>query len=244
MTRKNRSGWLGWALVVGGVIGFVASRRRFERPRIRHLGAWQRSLAGTRGEAEAARLAARVQARFEKLYAERPRFAQRALRDHFENSILPSLALYQVLREELEQEAALAEVDRLFENSFGQPAKFMPYLGYLPNPFELLRLLGRLSLQNNFPPQGWELEWVEDSEQTFAFNMHTCFYLNVLTAYDAPELTPACCRVDDLMFEALPASVRWERTKTLGRGDDCCDFCWRQNSLRPYPGFSRLFADS
>lgn len=107
MTRKNGTGWLGWALVAGGAVAFVASRRRSGRPRIRHLGAWQKSLAETHGEAEAARLAAHVQARFEELYAERPRFAQRAPRDHLENSILPGLALYQTLRDELEQEAAI-----------------------------------------------------------------------------------------------------------------------------------------
>jgi hypothetical protein len=194
---------------------------------VRNLGAWRRSLAETRGKAEAARLAARVQTRFEELYAGRPRFVQRALRDHLENNILPGLALYQTLRDELEQEAALAEVDRLFGDSFEQVARLMPYLGYVPNLFDVLRQFGRWSLQNNFPSQGWELEWVEDNEQTFAFDMHSCFYLSVLTAYDAPELTPAYCRMDDLMYEALPPAVRWARTKTLGRGDDCCDFCWK-----------------
>ncbi len=230
MSKKNGIGWLGWALAAGGVIAFVASRRRSGPPRIRHLGAWQRALAETRGEVKAATLAARVQARFEKLYNERPRFAHRALRDHLENNILPGLALYQTLLDELDQEAALAEVDRLFGDSFGQVARWAPYLGYAPNLFKLLRQFGRWSLQNNFPPQGWELEWVEDSEQTFAFNMHSCFYLNVLSAYDAPELTPVYCRMDDLLYEALPPSVHWERTKTLGRGDDCCDFCWMRQA--------------
>jgi hypothetical protein len=229
-SKRNGSGWWGWALA-GGVIGFVAGKRVAARGRIRHLDAWQRALAETRSEVEAAMLAGRVQARFEKLYAERPRFAHNALRDHLENNILPGLALYQTLLEALgDQEAALAEVERLFTLSFGQIARWVPYLGYVPNLFDWLRRFGRWSLQNNFPPQGWEMEWVEDSEQVFAFNMRSCFYLDVLTAYGAPELTPVYCKMDDLLYEALPPSVRWARTKTLGRGDDCCDFCWKRQA--------------
>jgi hypothetical protein len=48
----------------------------------------------------------------------------------------------------------------------------------------------------------------------------------MFTAYGAPELTPLYCQGDDSLFEGLPASITWERTKTLGRVDDCCDFRW------------------
>jgi hypothetical protein len=30
------------------------------------------------------------------------------------------------------------------------------------------------------------------------------------------------------MFETLPPTIAWERTMTLGRGGDRCDFCWRR----------------
>lgn len=30
------------------------------------------------------------------------------------------------------------------------------------------------------------------------------------------------------LFAALPPSIAWERTTTLGRGGDRCDFCWRR----------------
>jgi len=72
--------------------------------------------------------------------------------------------------------------------------------------------------------QGWDIELVENSQCSFAFNVHRCFYLDVLTAYGAPELTALYCRLDDLLYATWSPSIRWERTKTLGRGDDCCDF--------------------
>lgn len=31
-----------------------------------------------------------------------------------------------------------------------------------------------------------------------------------------------------MIYAALPLTITWERTKTLGKGDDCCDFRWRR----------------
>lgn len=47
-------------------------------------------------------------------------------------------------------------------------------------------------------------------------------------AADAPELVSHICGFDDWMFAALPPSIAWERTTTLGRSGDRCDFCWRR----------------
>jgi predicted ArsR family transcriptional regulator len=52
----------------------------------------------------------------------------------------------------------------------------------------------------------------------------------------APELTPLYCQMDDLLFEALPPEIRWERTKTLGRGDEICDFRWTRQEVKQQPG--------
>jgi hypothetical protein len=47
-----------------------------------------------------------------------------------------------------------------------------------------------------------------------------CFYLDVLDAYGAPELTPPCCAGDDWLFEALPrrfagsAQARWRAARS------------------------------
>ena len=51
--------------------------------------------------------------------------------------------------------------------------------------------------------------------------------MNVLTPYDTPELMARFCAVDDLLFGDLPG-VSLERTKTLGRGYDRCDFRFRR----------------
>ena len=236
MDKRNDMTLIGLGLIAGGVAGFIAGKRMATPRRMPNLATWQRELAKQHGEVEAAMLAARVQARYDELYAGRPRFAHHALRDHLEKNILPGLALYQVLRDENnDQEAVLAQVELLFETFVVPTHKLMLLLAHLPNPFAVFRVAARQTLRRSYPPQGWEMQMVEDSDQCVAFDVFRCFYLDVLTAYGAPELVPLYCKLDDLMYEMLPPSITWERTGTLGRGDDCCDFRW----CRKGKGFRR-----
>jgi hypothetical protein len=218
-------GGLGFA---AGLLGGVLLARKLAVPRqMPYLATIQQTLAPTLGEVETAMLAGRMQAQFRKLYATRPRFPNSALRGHLEQNVLPALAVCQILRAEGYSEAdALEMVEGLFESVYGRFGKAMQAMTHLPPSFSFFRRVTRLILQQGFPSTGWRIEMVEDDDQTFAFNMHSCFYLDVLTAYGAPELTPLFCKTDDWLAEALPAEIHWGRTKTLGRGDDCCDFRW------------------
>jgi hypothetical protein len=214
-------------LVAGGLVGFAVGRRSTTPKPMPHLRAWQQALAEQHGEWKAALLAGRVQARYDKLYLNRPRFAQRILRLHLDMLILPGLALYQTLLEENHDAAAvLAEMESIFETTFSPLFRFMLFVDRAPRSFALFRRTARTTLKYVFPPEGWETETVEDSDRAFAFNMVSCFYLDALTAYGAPELTPIYCRMDELLYERLPPMILWQRTKTLGRGGDCCDFRW------------------
>ena len=103
--KRKRPPGFRLGLVAGILGGVVLGRKLVTSRRMPGLSAWQRALAEKRGEAEAAMLAARVQARYDELCAQRPHFANIALRAHLEGNILPGLALYQVLREERDDQA-------------------------------------------------------------------------------------------------------------------------------------------
>jgi hypothetical protein len=214
-------------LAAGAIGGLLVGQRLTTRPRrMPYLDFGQQVLAETRGEVKAALLAARVQARYDELYAHRPRFHHPALRRHLEEGVLPGLALYQTLREENDdQEAALAEIDRILAALVERSGrrKLVQIIGRLPDPFAILRIANRWAMKRVYPPEGWRFEWVEDSDQCIAYDAHECFYLDVLTAYGAPEVTAHFCAVDDLLFGDLPG-IAWERTQTLSRGDDRCNF--------------------
>jgi hypothetical protein len=232
--------WLGLAAgAVGGIAGGIAlGRRSAAARRMPRLAAWQRAMATTRGKVGAATVAAMIQTRYDQLYAGRTRFSSPPLRDHLENGILPALALYQTLLElggdrSSALAEALAEVEALFRAVYGRYSKGLALFGRLPNAFGLLRRLTPREMEAFPHPAGWEVEWLEDSDECLAFDMHRCFYLNVLTAYGAPELTPLFCLADDLLYESLSPTIRWLRTGTLARGDDRCDFRWCRGEGEP-----------
>lgn len=226
--RRNQRRRLFVGMALGALSGLALERRRAAPRRAHRLDLWQRLLASRMDEVDAALLAARVQARFEELFAHRPRFTQRALRMHLERHILPGLALYQVLREVRgDTQGALAEWDALMgapENSEMRQA--LKVLNHLPRAFTIFRMAVRRRIERDFPPEGWTVDWAEDSDGRVAFNIRRCFFQRVLTAYGAPELTKHYCQLDDLAAEALPPSIVWARTTTLARGGPQCDFCW------------------
>ncbi len=233
-SMKDKRGFLA-GLAVGAIGGFLGGRQTTVARRMPRLDISRRALAETRGEVQAALLASRVQFRYDELYAHRPHFDQPALRRHLESSILPGLALYQTLREENDnQEAVMAEIDRLFAAwvNHSSQRQQIRLLERLPDPYPLLRLGNRLALKMNFPPEGWRIQWIEDSDACVAYDIRECFYLNVLTAYGAPELTAHFCRGDDQLYGNLHG-ISWERTRTLGQGDDRCNFRFtRANASR------------
>lgn len=214
-------------------LGFLVVTRRLLAPRrMPFAGTWGRALAERRGEATAARMIALAEARYDELYQERPRPASRVLRFHLERSMLPGLALYRTLLEQGDtQEEALAQMEQLMASTVSGLTQLMGLLGHLPRPFALFRLLEPWVVRLGFPAEGWEMEPVENSADCVAFNVRRCIYMDTLTSYGAPELTRVFCGGDDVMFPALAPSITWERTMTMGRGGDRCDFRWRRAAL-------------
>jgi hypothetical protein len=189
----------------------------------------QRGLVGALGDSDADRLMAEVAREYSALFAERERYDDRALQEHLEKNILPGLALYRVLcRDEVTSARALAVTERVFDLWGKSGRRRMAFLGRFPFFYHLIRLLVRPMMRNNFPSAGWDLEWIEVSSQVVAFDMHSCFYLDTFRAYGAEELTSIYCRLDDAIYDGVSPYVRWERTKTLGRGNECCDFRFRR----------------
>ncbi len=234
--RGGRGVYLAIGLGVGVLLGRIAGRSSHRT--MPHLPTFTRALASTRGPVASALLAARIQARYETLYATRPRFAHPALRWHLASQILPGVALYQTLKEDAaargaDADTALAEAGAVIER-LDMLARWLPLVRYAPGAFGLFRRITRLSLLL-FPSAGWEIQMDEDSAQRVAFTIRRCFYLDVLKAYGVPELTAHYCHLDDVAYAALPPSIRWERSTTLGRGGTSCDFCWRAGSREAGP---------
>lgn len=167
-----------------------------------------------------------VRVRYRELYLKHELPKHRALRWHLIEGILPGLAFYQVLRENGEsQESALKIIDQTFETLFSVSSAKLKKLGRLRFIYPLVRLYIKPALRK-YPAEGWKIEWLQNDKNAIRFDMKSCFYYDTLSQYGAPELTAAFCQVDDFIYGTMSPYIKWQRSKTIGRGSDHCDFCF------------------
>ena len=74
------------------------------------------------------------------------------------------------------------------------------------------------------PDAGFKAKHHEAEQGCFRMDMLECPYMNICRKYGCPEIVPAFCASDDVAYGNMHPKLLWGRTKTLGRGDDFCDF--------------------
>ena len=167
-----------------------------------------------------------VVVRYQDLFEKHELPKHPALQWHLIEGILPGLAYYQILREGGEtQESALAMIDQAFEVLFSDNFAKMKKLGRLGFIYPFLRIIIKPTMRQ-YPPEGWKIDWLEIDKSAIRFDMKSCFYFDTFSKYGAPELTASFCRVDDLTYGDMSPRIKWQRSKTIARGEACCDFCF------------------
>jgi hypothetical protein len=176
------------------------------------------------GPVRAERLLALVEIEYATVMADRPVFVDGTpvLAGHFQRSIAPLIAAYRVLKL-LGDPDPLGEVTRISDARLGILARVVGVFARLPLPWSVFSRLVEKVMASGFPPAGWDLSWVEKSDDRMGFDVHGCFYLRAFEHYGVPELTALACHGDDILYERLPGA-RFVRTGTLGRGNAACDF--------------------
>ena len=61
----------------------------------------------------------------------------------------------------------------------------------------------------------------------YRMDVVSCPYNRYFTELGCPELTKISCGADDHVYGDLPG-LKFERTSTIGRGGERCDFCIRK----------------
>jgi hypothetical protein len=188
---------------------------------------WQSMLTGFYDVLTTERLISNTQVYYEQFLSQHADDEYQHQRELLNNRILPGLAIYKALRDENDsQEKVLDEVETLFRGVFlKKMITGIRLLNYLPDPFPIIKPVLKRMTTDEYLPGSQEI--ITDSPDCFAINIYRCFIFDILTGHNTPELTRLYCATDDWLAEATP-KVRWERTKTLGRGNDCCDFCWHR----------------
>jgi len=198
-----------------------------ERPpsTVPHMRVFQKALAKELGTEATTTITETTKLQYCELIHERELPSNKALAVHLDQYIFPGLALYKALRAQgMDPERALSLVRASLEAWALRTRRFVEIFGRMPFYFWAMRRFIKKMVVAGFPPEGWRIEWLEVSNERIAFNMKSCFYLETLIEYGAPELAPLYCDVDDMMHESSTTCVKWKRLETIARGDDLCDF--------------------
>ena len=150
----------------------------------------------------------------------------RALKAHTYSRIYPAIALYESFRTHgTEPERAVWYIREYFQR-FAD--RYVPFIRLLIKVSGLAKevpgIFKKMSLRAFGPEAGFEYEFPESSGREARFIILSCPYARTCGRYGVPELTRAFCDGDDAGYGDLHPKLIWGRTKTIGRGAECCDF--------------------
>lgn len=147
---------------------------------------------------------------------------------HLEGQILPGIAAYETLQTVLPKEEALQTVHGYVERRAWRLKRIFLRLMRIPGLYR--RVPGIFSRQTPKlfgKTAGFAAREIQTTGGVWRIDMTRCPYHDACVHYGCPELCPSFCDSDDITYDGLHPRLCWRRTKTLGRGDDCCDFCLR-----------------
>lgn len=150
------------------------------------------------------------------------------LRPHTDARVFPSAAIYLAAKERLGAREAYAIIEDAAVELTGRYAKKLAELMRVPGMKSLfIRIWDPMTRKIFGPDNGFKNVFYPKKKGEFRMDILACPYCRYFTELGCPELTKIFCANDDRMYGNLPGLV-FERTGTLGRGADRCDFCIRK----------------
>lgn len=144
---------------------------------------------------------------------------------HLEEQILPGIAVYETLKTVMTPEEAFRTVHGYVEAYALSARKMLVGLLRLP---ELYRLVPGISVRMVHKifngAAGVAAKEYRTAGGVMRIDMVKCPYHETCVRYGCPELCACFCDSDDIAYDNMHPKLIWHRTKTLGRGGDCCDF--------------------
>ncbi len=142
---------------------------------------------------------------------------------HCAYSILPATAIYKVLSQYEGKDIAYINVEDCVLGNAKKQERFFKSLSVLPCFFKLFGKMCKIGVKTNFGAPAFDMIWEENSKTVIKWTCKSCVYDNKFTQYGVEELTKIFCKADDVMYGNLKDAI-WARTKTIGNGDEICDF--------------------
>lgn len=173
-----------------------------------------------------------IEEKARKLYAEYCKQEEgkpKEITMHTVRKIFPCIAFYKAVTEcTNEPKQAYQVIDDYFTKSCEAYAKKLQKLCRIPFAHKLVPRIMAVIIHKSFGVKsGFEMIDRDIKGKKCHIDMVKCPYFSTCVQYGCPELTTVFCNSDDVAYGNMHPRLSWERKKTLGRGDDCCDFILR-----------------
>lgn len=76
----------------------------------------------------------------------------------------------------------------------------------------------------NYDNEYFKVEEVQSDANNYGFDMHRCFYFEILRESGRPELGPILCSYDRIMADVVDDWIKFTRHETIASGDSRCTF--------------------
>ncbi len=150
------------------------------------------------------------------------------LRFHTENKILPAAAIYLTLKESIGRDDAYRVIEDATFKTADAAAKMLSVLLHLPGMRSLfVKMWDPLTRKMFGEKSGFQNVFYPKKKGEYRMDVVSCPYNRYFAELGCPELTKISCGADDHVYGDLPG-LKFERTSTIGRGGECCDFCIRK----------------
>lgn len=148
-----------------------------------------------------------------------------SVRRHITETILPLVSLYRTMVENgTPAEQARSYVSDHMHVIARQQAEGMQKMARMPFFYAIFRRMCPSFMKKNYPQEGWDMQWQRCDKEEISFECHRCIYVDITTQLECPELCPAFCENDDIVYGSMAPGIVFARTQTLANGGKCCDF--------------------
>ena len=140
---------------------------------------------------------------------------------HLKRQILPGIAAYETLQRVMPKEEALQTVHGYVERLARTSHKQLAALLHIPGLYRLVPGVFVKSTRSVFgPAAGFAPKELQTGNGVWRVDMMKCPYHDTCAEYGCPELCRCFCDSDDISYAGLHPKLIWERSMTLGRGND------------------------
>ena len=154
--------------------------------------------------------------------------ASRQRMQHLESQIMPGIAAYETLQTVMPKEEALQTVHGYVEERAYRLKKTFLRLMRIPGLYKKVPGIFAKQTPKFFGiSAGFEANEIRMTGGVWRIDMTRCPYHDECVRCGCPELCRCFCDSDDITYDGLHPKLIWQRTMTLGRGDDRCDFCMK-----------------